>query len=202
MCSSDLRGFVFVDESPFVIVVNTKDIIEARLFSLMHEFAHILLGESAIDLPDVQSTSRDVIETWCNKFSASFLLPNEIAKSEFELSKSTLTETATLKKLSNRYKVSKAMLLLKMINLDYIKKKDYDKILQRYKPENEVKKEKGKKSGGGIPSDKKRLSEVGNKFVSLVANNYDRENITYSDALNYLSIKSKKFDKLLSKAKK
>ena len=40
----DARGFVLSDESPAVIVVNTMDTIEARLFSLMHEFAHILLG--------------------------------------------------------------------------------------------------------------------------------------------------------------
>ena len=59
-----------------------------------------------------------------------------------------------------------------------------------------------KKSGGGIPSEVRCLSEVGNKFVSLVANNYDKNNITYTDALSYLSIKSRNFDKVLSKAKK
>ena len=41
----DARGFVFVDESPYVIVVNSKDSIKARIFSLMHEFVNILLGE-------------------------------------------------------------------------------------------------------------------------------------------------------------
>ena len=88
-----------------------------------------------------------------------------------------------------------------MLKLGYIQKKTYEATLQRYKPE--IKKEIAKASKPvGIPSDKKRLSEVGNKFVSLVANNYDKENITYSDALNYLSIKSKNFDKILSKAKK
>ena len=55
---------------------------------------------------------------------------------------------------------------------------------------------------GGIPADVRCLSEIGNKFVSLVANNYDRNHITYTDALNYLSIKSKNFDKVLAKARK
>jgi len=41
----DARGFALTDMNPNVIVVNSKDSIEARLFSLMLEFGHILLGE-------------------------------------------------------------------------------------------------------------------------------------------------------------
>lgn len=199
----DARGFVFVDESPTVIVVNTKDNIEARLFSLMHEFAHILLGESVIDLPDATHIFKDDVEKWCNEFSSAFLLPKDLAKATFESYKTNLTQKETLKMLSNRYKVSKAMLLLNMLKLNYIGRKDYDTILARFEKESKPVKEKDKEStGGGIPSEVKCLSEIGNKFVSLVANNYDRDFITYTDALNYLSIKSKSFDKVLSKAKK
>ena len=199
----DARGFVFVDESPNVVVVNTKDNIEARIFSLMHEFAHILLGESVIDLPDATYIYKDKVEKWCNEFSSTFLLPKNLAKSAFDTNKENLTKKETLKYLSNKYKVSKAMLILNMLKLKYIEKNDYDAILARFKKEEiKPKKEGEKATGGGIPSEVRCLSEVGNKFVSLVANNYDKEYITYSDALNYLSIKSRNFDKVLSKAKK
>ena len=199
----DARGFVFVDESPNIIVVNTKDSIEARLFSLMHEFAHILLGESVIDLPDATYASKDNVEKWCNEFSSAFLLPKGIAKVTFDANKMNLTQKETLKTLSHRYKVSKAMILLNMLKLKYIEKKDYDAILARFEKEiKPIKEKEGDAKVGGIPSEVKCLSEVGNKFVSLVANNYDRDYITYTDALNYLSIKSKSFDKVLSKAKK
>ncbi len=40
-----------------------------------------------------------------------------------------------------------------------------------------------------VAPDKKCLSEMGNKFTSLVANNFDMKLITYTDALSYLSIK-------------
>lgn len=198
----DARGFVLVDDSPNVIVVNTKDSIEARLFSLMHEFGHILLGESVIDLPDVTFSSKDRIESWCNAFSAAFLLPQPIARDIFIENKPTLTQRKTLNYLSRKYKVSKAMLLLSMTKLDFITKRDYDDILNQFKPNLKKEKDKAAKGGGGVPSDRKALAEMGNKFISLVANNYDREFITYTDALNYLSIKSKNFDKVLAKAKK
>ena len=48
----DARGFAIADETPAIIVVNSKDHIEARVFSLMHEFGHILLKESGISLPE------------------------------------------------------------------------------------------------------------------------------------------------------
>ena len=198
----DARGFVFVDENPKVVVVNTKDSIEARIFSLMHEFGHILLGESAIDLPDVTKATRNDIERWCNLFSSSFLLPEILAKQIFNENKETLTQGKTLTSLSRKYKVSKAMLLVNMKKLKFIQEDDYNKILSRFNKENQKKKEESSKSGGAIASDRKILSEVGNKFVSLVANNYDKEFITYTDALNYLSVKSKNFDKVLANAKK
>jgi len=198
----DARGFVLADSLPYVIAVNTKDIIEARLFSLIHEFGHILLGKSVIDLPDATSTAANKIEKWCNAFSASFLLPKETANSAFNENKDVLTEKKTIKTLSRRFKVSKAMLVLKMRKLNFIQQKEYEAVLDRYKPGVKRKKEKKAQAGGGIPSDKKTLAEVGNKFVSLVANNYDKEFITYTDALNYLSIKSRNFDKVLARAKK
>jgi len=197
----DARGFVLTDETPNVIVVNTKDSIEARIFSLMHEFAHILLGQTVIDLPDVSVTTRNKIEAWCNEFAASFLLPKKLAKNLFESEQNALTDTKTLNRLSRRYKVSKAMLLLNMLKLKYITKTDYKEVLERYKTKDMEKREE-KQSGGGMPSDKRCLSEVGTKFVSIVANNYDQNYITYTDALNYLSIRAKNFDKVLAQARK
>lgn len=198
----DARGFTLADETPAVIVVNTKDTIEARLFSLIHEFAHIILGETVIDLPEPLLETRGDIEEWCNKFASSFLLPEETAKKIFEEHRENLTATKTLNAASRKYKVSKALLLLRMYKSDYITQEKYRETLDRYKPEEMPLKEKKEKKAGGIPSDKKRLSEVGTKFVSLVANNFDRNLITYGDALNYLSIKSKNFNRLLEKAAK
>jgi len=198
----DARGFSLSDDLPTIIVVNTKDNIEARLFSLAHEFAHVLLGETVIDFPELSITIKDNIEKWCNEFASSFLLPKETAKKLFEIDKTKLVETETLNALSRRYKISKAMLLYNMLKLDYLSKIEYEEVLERYKPKQVKAKKKREKKSGGIPSEKRCISEVGNKFVSLVANNFDKNFITYSDALNYLSIKSKSFDKVLAKAGK
>ena len=198
----DARGFALADEAPNIIVINSKDSIEARLFSLMHEFAHIVLGETVIDLPEESLVVRSNIEAWCNTFSSAFLLPKEVSIDLFNKNKNFLTETDTLNALSRKYKVSKAVLLVKMVNLNYISRQEFDNVLVRYAPREAEKNTGKKKKMIGVTPDQRCLSEVGNKFVSLVANNFDKDFITYSDALSYLSIKSKNFDRVLAKARK
>ena len=197
----DARGFALADEAPNIIVINSKDSIEARLFTLMHEFGHIILGETVIDLPEESLQARNNIEAWCNAFSSAFLLPKEVSVDLFNKNKYKLTDTDTLNALSKKYKVSKAVLLVKMVNLNYISRQEFESVLARYASK-ETKVEKKDKPVTGMASDQRCLSEVGNKFVSLVANNFDKDFITYNDALSFLSIKSRNFDKVLARARK
>ena len=198
----DARGFALADDLPSIIVINSKDSIEARLFTLMHEFSHILLGETVIDIPDESLKNRNNVERWCNAFSSSFLLPEESARALFIRYHDRLTETDILNSLSRKYKVSKATLLIKMLELNYISNQEFEEVMSRYVREGTGKKTEEKKKMIRVTSDQRCLSEMGNKFVSLVANNFDKEFITYGDALSYLSIKSKNFDRVLEKARK
>ena len=197
----DARGFALADETPNIIVINSKDSIEARLFTLMHEFGHLILGETVIDLPEESLQARNNIEAWCNSFSSAFLLPKDVSIDIFNKNKQKLTETDTLNALSKKYKVSKAVLLVKMVNLNYISRQEFESVLARYASK-ETKVEKKEKPVTGMASDQRCLSEVGNKFVSLVANNFDKDFITYNDALSFLSIKSRNFDKILARGRK
>ena len=198
----DARGFALADDIPSIAVINSKDTIEARLFTLMHEFGHILLGETVIDIPDESLKNRNNVERWCNAFSSSFLLPEESARALFIRYHDRLTETDILNSLSRKYKVSKATLLIKMLELDHISNQEFEEVMSRYVREGAGKKTEEKKKMIRVTSDQRCLSEMGNKFVSLVANNFDKEFITYGDALSYLSIKSKNFDRVLEKARK
>jgi Zn-dependent peptidase ImmA (M78 family) len=202
MPMEDARGFALVDELPAVIVINSKDQIEARLFSLMHEFAHVLLGESGVSMSeDKLSFERsDPVEKWCDTFASEFLLPQELAGSIFAENKQSLTETKILNTLSKKYKVSKKFLLYSMRKLDFISAKQFEDVLNRYKKELS-KLEKRRTGGGGLTSDKRCLAEKGQKFVSLVLDNVEKGYITRSDALDYLSIKSGTLDKFFASEK-
>ncbi|MBC8525715.1 MAG: ImmA/IrrE family metallo-endopeptidase [Candidatus Cloacimonetes bacterium] len=191
----DARGFVLTDDIPPVIVINSKDeIIEARIFTLLHEFAHILLGESGIDMPEnsLLTYTTDKIEKWCNDFASLFLLPTPIAMKMFKQYRGSLTQWDTLHKLSVNYKVSKGMLLYNMKKFNYITKVEYEQILNELRGTPTVKRK------GGLPPYKKCISQKGWRTISLVTTNLEKGFITTCDVLDYLSIKHKQFDKLLS----
>ena len=191
----DARGFALSDSFPRIIVINSKDIIEARIFTLAHELGHVLLGDTEIGTPDLDDTNKN--EWWCNEFASSLLFPKEMATKIFEENRGNLTDYETLKRLSGKYKLSKSMLLYNMVKLKFITSLDYKEILEKY-----AKKELSvirKVSGVGVSADKRCLNELGSNFISIVADNLDKKTITYSDALDYLSIKSRSFEKLVKR---
>jgi Zn-dependent peptidase ImmA (M78 family) len=192
----DVRGFTLSDDIPKVIVINSKDQITARIFTLIHEFAHILLNESVIDMPEeslVVSENQNEIEKWCNDFASEFLLPELLARRIFEENKPSLTETKTLNRLSNKWKISKKFILYKMLKLNFINKPQFEDILKRPYKE--------KKEKGGPSPDVRCISEKGKRFISLVSANVNNNFITFADALSYLSIKSHYYQKVLQKIK-
>jgi len=200
----DARGLTLADESPAVVVINSKDPAEARIFTLMHEFAHVLLGESGVSMPQsaLMGIESKKIERWCDQFAANFLFPQEIAKGIFTEKKKTLTDTDTLNSLARAYKVSKAMLLRCMLDMGFVDKTGYDKVLGRYDPSGTMAQPSQKKSFKRAPgADKRCLNEKGHRFVSLVISNMERGFITHSDTLNYLSIKSKNLDKVMKEVR-
>jgi Zn-dependent peptidase ImmA (M78 family) len=201
MPMEDARGFALVDELPAVIVVNSKDGIEARLFSLMHEFGHVLLGESGVSMSEDKLflDRSDPVEKWCDAFASEFLFPQELAKSVFSENRQSLIDTKTLNTLSKKYKVSKKFLLYNMRKLDFISVGQFEGVLDRYRKE--VSRLEKRRAGGGLASDKRCLAEKGQKFVSLVLDNVEKGYITRSDALDYLSIKSGTLDKFFASEK-
>ena len=199
----DARGFALVDKLPRTIVVNSQDEIRPRIFSLMHEFGHVLLGESVVDFPNPFATSQNDVERWCNSFASQILVPDAEANKLFSTIGEDILSSENLKKLSNKFRTSKAVILYKMKSLGRINQSDLDSVLSRYYSISKPKKSSTKeKKSSAVPVENRILAEVGNKFVSLVSKNYDREFITYSDALSYLNVKVKNFEKVLTKAKK
>lgn len=71
--AEDGSGFCLYDPDYPVIVVNTKQQTRGRrLFTLVHELAHILMHMSGISDPFI---ARNVTERRCNRFAGSFLVP-------------------------------------------------------------------------------------------------------------------------------
>ncbi len=75
---NEFRGFALVDEIAPLVFINGKDSKQSQIFTLAHELAHILLGESALSNIGVDpwhENFNNKKEIWCNEVAAEFLIP-------------------------------------------------------------------------------------------------------------------------------
>lgn len=211
MPMEDARGFSLTDAEPYIIVVNESDAPAGRLFTLFHEYGHILLNEPAVcnlDSDEVRDTKISGIERWCNRFAGAFLVPEEALEKDAVIMKyiqsSNFSRAAG--SISSRFKISKESAFMRLLTLDYIstnvfrmereKTRAEDAIKAAQRKEIQKQKELEEERGFGVSLDRKCLTEKGRPFVSLVMKNADLGYITSNDALEYLDIKLKHLEKL------
>ncbi len=182
----DIRGFSLIDKKPFFIALNSKDDPASRIFTLFHEYAHILLRKNESNHEDNYNID-DKIEEWCNNFASYFLISDEIIKNFYNKHDST---DSFVKSISYKYKLSYSMIFYRLYKLGYIEnyEDEYNKFIKDKKID--------KKTLGGNYIRNIR-SEYGNKFINIVNENYEKNEITLNDALRYLSVKINTFYKLM-----
>ena len=167
----DARAFSeYFDEGPFV-VLSTKDEPVGRIFSLFHEYAHLLLRIGGI-CPDFTGnyirSFEGRVERFCNAFAAHFLVPT----AELDAAAQRLPEPkseAGLVSLSYRFSVSKHVILLRFLDLGWV-----DEGFYRQKKREWAQKKPPKKGARGPSQDVKSVSQRGRRFVSLIIEAADR----------------------------
>lgn len=196
----EARGFSLLDGKLPVIVVNAYDAIYARIFTLFHEYAHLLLGTSGVCLPNEGSVAEAIeVESFCNHFAGAFLVPKDtLLKNEQvrALAQAIAVSDQAIEQIATHFKVSKHVIWRRMQLADLIP-------LEKYKTKfEEWEKEAARKGQGkrffGVPPSKRCIQEKGPRFTSLVLEAKDRDLITYSDVADYLSIRVKHLEKVQS----
>ena len=74
--NTEMRGFSLSSGPLPVVVVNALDWPRGQVFTLLHEFAHIMLREGGLcDLLEPDAEASRAIETWCNAVAGAILMP-------------------------------------------------------------------------------------------------------------------------------
>ena len=73
-----LRGFALGDEYAPVVAVNTHENVQARVFTLLHELAHLASGTAKACLEVTMDADRT--ERWCDDVASEAVLPREVLR--------------------------------------------------------------------------------------------------------------------------
>lgn len=184
-----IRGFC-IAEFPLPVVVFGKESKHAQIFTIMHEFAHIILKKSGVISKMTRTGGNEgirTIEKWCNSFSAAFLMPKlEVEKliTKPGNPKQSIDDDQ-LVKLSKKFSVSKHAMLIRLVNLGYVEANFYWAVKRaEFEKEDAEYKGFGKASYWAV----RCVNKYGNLYTSLVLRAWSDNRITKHKASEYMGL--------------
>jgi len=189
--SNEMLGFSISEQVLPVMVLNLSDPPVRRIFTMLHELTHLMLRIGGLcTLKEVQD-----IEIFCNEVAGEALVPRSWLLDEPEVharGPQKTWEESLIVALSRRYRVSREVILRRLLVAGYATREFYQLKREQYQEELQEK-EKGE---GFVPPSTLAVSESGRMFVRLVLESYQQEKITTSDVSDYLEVRTKHLDNI------
>lgn len=206
----EMRGFSISEDRLPVVMLNGADFPRGRIFTLLHELAHLLLNADGVcdALPRRQARSpSDEVEILCNQVAAAILMPASAFTAESIVQAGAPAgrwPESALSGLAERYGVSREAVLRRLFTLeltdwDFLqhKREEYRAVYEAYREEQRRKRREEAKSNG--PSYyRMKVRDLGRGFIETALDAYHRRAITGADLSEYLEMKVSQVPKLES----
>jgi Zn-dependent peptidase ImmA (M78 family)/DNA-binding XRE family transcriptional regulator len=184
-----------------VIAVNRKLKPNGRVFTLLHELAHLIVGESGVcDLAEdhLGSPTDQRTEVFANRLAAAMLLPKAAVLSEPIVRKRGSGQhewsNDELESLAHAYGVSEETVLRRLLTLGRTTQRFYARkraeYLARYERLEEEEREAVDRDEFRRNRPQEVISNFGRFFTRLVLANYSRDRISLTDASKFLGVKA------------
>lgn len=208
--SDEASGFAIWEPVAPVIVVSRKATHQRRrTFSLLHEFAHLLIRASGVSDLEMESDSKRPpeelkIEIFCNAVAAATLIPTSELFSHHVIAghprdQSTWTDDE-LREIARSFGVSREVVLRRLLTHRRTSVAFYQETRARYLEEWDQfrTRQKAAAKPEGIPRNmpQEALGNLGRRFVGMVLERYHQDRLSLSEVAGYLGLKSKHIGKV------
>lgn len=195
---SEAHGFSFSEQRFPVIVINSRDAHQRRIFTLLHEFSHLLLNEGGVcdtwEYFRIQNTQQR-IEVFCNHVAGAVLVPATLLLAHTIVRNRNHTSVWSdeeIAELAEDFFTSREVVVRRLLALDLTTPQFYERkrreYIQAWQERKELVKER---RGGGPPYYRMVLRNNGKPFTRQVLHAYYDNEITLSDVSDYLDVKIK-----------
>ena len=195
--TNEFRAFALVDTEAPLIFINTNDSINGKLFSLLHEFAHICLGENSL-FNDRYNIANQVSKTevLCNALAAEILVPMDEFKIKWESVNDQDDIENNIQTLAKRFNCGTTVIARRALDNNYIDQKTYNSIAKL--AVNKYLENKKKKSGGG-DFYRTAASRIDKRFLGMLIGSVAQGKTLYTDAFRLTNTNRTTFTILVNK---
>lgn len=192
-----VSGFCIYDDLFPIIYINNSHSKSRQIFTMFHELGHLLLKENYLDILEkdylkLEDDNSSNVEIMCNTFAGNFLVPDDDFKNRIN---DKNHDTHEIEKIAKFYKVSKEVILRKLLIHKFIDHPSYQKINKEWENTFSAKARVKTQTGGGNYFYTK-LAYLGSPYFSVIFERYYQGRISLERAADYLDIKVKSFSGL------
>src|SRR5579862_264743 len=180
LTESGSRGFSLYHAVRPLIAVNTAYNPEARAFTYLHEFGHLLRRTDALCTLALDTA----LERWCEEFASAFLLPTSVFLDYVESTfpNEPVRTVQQVGRIARHFRVSLRAVAVRLERLGRAEAGLYDHV-------NEVAEFRGRGGGGGGETTaEKRFREFGPGYSRLLIDAERRGIVKSDDLLEYLNV--------------
>ena len=187
------RGVSLCNAAAPALIVNSHWNVEARVFTMFHEVGHLVLRTSSacIGYVNAREHAQRSIERWCDRFSASVLMPEDlvsnILKREFGRTDHGIDNLSIPSRLARRMRVSLRASVLRLVDLGLADRSLYGQI----PPTTDDK--RGGGGGTGRTRAEAREDQFGAGVRKALLRAVNEDLMTRADALTFLDIGDEDF---------
>lgn len=186
----DCKGFTIYDhrEAPIIVISKKERFDPARTFTLIHEYAHLLIREPGLS----DHNDRNPVEAWCNQFAGAFLMPRDTIRQLIgawpnEPQEWTLDE---IRNWARRLKVSQQALAIRFEALGLAREGFYTRIKAL---QGQVARLPEQDGGNYVNT---QVNELGNRLTKTVLTAEQARRIQVAEAVEILALKPTHFDRV------
>ncbi len=190
----EFSGFSLVDDVAPVVFINTADYLNSQIFTLIHELCHVSLKiqEQGVFTFNEIGEYTNRIEVFCNNVAGEILVPEDELKIEFQ------RYGRNYAKLANVFKVSLAVIGIRLKSLGYITQDEYDRDIKgKYDEFIDSLEERPQSQGRRGDFYLNQRKKLGNRFVAIVNSALEEGYIDFRDVYSLTALGFEKFKKLV-----
>ncbi|MEN8169983.1 MAG: XRE family transcriptional regulator [Pseudomonadota bacterium] len=194
------RGFAIADTVAPFIVINDNDSQGAWSFTLLHELAHLWIGEEGVSNSSAWADSQ--IEKFCNNVAGEILLPDkQLHGVNVNASMEVKAIAHVINGVSGTTKLSHTLIAYNLYRVGKIDLRQYQELSREYRRLWSNNKQGQQRSGGGPNYYVVKRHRIGAAMTNLIGRMLKGGAVTPTKAAKILGVKAHSVNQLVGGAK-